>query len=104
MNFLIKNKKFILLKTISEKMSKTQTSHHLSPSYSSLRAQTFQLNPNYSQFLLSKLQAMANIELNDIEKSECISSITEDSLILYSSNITNSEDYVDIQHLIESIQ
>lgn len=61
--------------------------------------QSKQLDPKYSVFLLSKIEAMADVEIDDDN-----SSINDSSFIYYGSNIFNStNDYIEIQNLTNAI-
>ena len=58
----------------------------------------------YSKFLLSKLQAMADVEIEELEDSVNNSTISDDSIVLYASAFGTSKDNIDIRNLIELIQ
>ena len=76
----------------------------ISPHPPQLKNQTPLSDPKYSKFLLSKLQAMADVEIEESEDSSNESTISEDNLVLYASAFENSKDNIDIRNLIELIQ
>jgi hypothetical protein len=64
------------------------------------------VNQIHSQFLLSKHNALLNININDDETLLSSSILTEDSVlkIHYLSSNTNSSNYSDIQKIVDTMK